>query len=147
MEITTLTAFISLFLPSLLKLGGKAVEKATESASGKFGEAAFAKAQAIWEKLEPKAAAKESAKEAVIDVANNPDDQDLQAALRVQLKKLLEQDQDLFKAIEQILKEDTPDGTSGTQIVQTVTGHKNIIIGTMKGGNIQYGNVKTSKES
>jgi hypothetical protein len=51
MEIATLTAFISPFLPCLLKLGGKAAEKATESAAGKFGEASWSKAQAVWEKL------------------------------------------------------------------------------------------------
>jgi hypothetical protein len=134
MDIATLTAFISPFLPFLLKLGGKAVEKSTESASSKFGEAAFGKAQAVWGKLSLQVEAKESAKEAAIDVASNPDDQDLQAALRVQLKKLLEQDQDLFKAIEQILKEDAPDGTSGTQIVQNVTGNQNQVIGQMTGG-------------
>jgi hypothetical protein len=141
MEITTLTAFLSLFLPSLLKLGSKALEKATESASGKFGEAAFAKAQAIWDKLGPKVEAKEAAKEAAIDVANNPDDQDLQAALRVQLKKLLEQDEELFKAIEQILKADAPDGTAGTQIVQNVTGDRNQVIGQVTGGQV-FGNVE-----
>ncbi len=95
MEIATLTAFLTPFLPSLL---GKAVEKATESASGKFGEVAFAKAQAVWAKLSPKVEAKEAAKEAVIDVANSPEDEDSQAALRKQLKKLLEQDEELFKA-------------------------------------------------
>jgi hypothetical protein len=46
MEIVTLTAFLSPFLPTLLRLGGKAVDKATESTAGKFGGAAFAKAQA-----------------------------------------------------------------------------------------------------
>jgi hypothetical protein len=146
MDIATLTAFISPFLPFLLKLGGKAVEKSTESASSKFGEAAFGKAQAVWGKLSPQVEAKESAKEAAIDVANKPSDR-TRLVLEVQLEKLLEQDEELKKAIEQILKEDAPDGTSGTRIVQTVPGHKNIIIGTMKGGNIQYGNVKTSKES
>jgi hypothetical protein len=62
MEIITLTAFLSPFLPTLLRLVGKAVDKATESAAGKFGEAAFAKAQAIWGKLGPKVEAKEAAK-------------------------------------------------------------------------------------
>ncbi len=134
MEIVTLTAFLSPFLPTLLKLGGKAVEKATESASGKFGEAAYKKAEAVWARLSPKVEAKESAKEAAIDVANNPEDEDSQAAMRVQLKKLLEQDEELMKAIEQILKEDAPDGTSGTQIVQNVTGDRNQVIGQMTGG-------------
>jgi hypothetical protein len=134
MEIATLTAFLSPFLPTLLKLGGKAVEKATESASGKAGEAAFKKAEAVWAKLSPKVEAKEAAKEAAIDVANSPEDEDSQAALRVQLKKLLEQDEELMKAIEQILKADAPDGTSGTQIVQNVTGNQNQVIGQMTGG-------------
>jgi hypothetical protein len=136
MEIATLTAFLCPFLPSLLKLGNKAVEKATESASGKFGEAAFAKAQAVWTKLSPKVEAKEAAKEAAIDVANSPEDKDSQAALRVQLKKLLEQDEDLFQAISQILEADAPDGTSGTQIVQNVTGDGNQVIGTVTGGTV-----------
>ena len=140
MEITTLTAFISPFLPFLLKLGGKALEKSTESASGKFGEAAFAKAQAVWGKLEPKVEAKEAAKEAAIDVANSPEDEDSQAALRKQFKKLLEQDEELFKAIAQILAADVPDGTSGTQIVQNVTGNQNQVIGQVTGGNV-FGNI------
>jgi hypothetical protein len=141
MEITTLTTFLSPFLPSLLKLGGKALEKVTESASGKFGEATFTKAQAVWAKLSPKIEAKESAKEAVIDLANNPGDQDLQAALRVQLKKLLEQDEELMKEIEQILKEDTFAGTAGTQIVQNVKGDRNQVIGQVTGGQV-FGNVE-----
>lgn len=136
MEIATLTAFLSPFLPTLLKLGGKSVEKATESASGKFGEAAFAKAQAIWGKLSPKVEAKEAAKEAAIDVANSPEDDDAQGALRLQLKKLLEQDEELMKAIEQILAADAPDGTPGTQIVQNVTGDRNQVIGTVSGGTV-----------
>jgi hypothetical protein len=139
-KIATLTAFLSPFLPTLLKLGGKAVEKATESASGKFGEAAFKKAEAVWAKLSPKVEAKEAAKEAAIDVANSPEDEDAQGALRLQLKKLLEQDEDLMKAIDQILKEDAPDGTSGTQIVQNVTGNQNQVIGRVTGGNV-FGNI------
>jgi hypothetical protein len=136
MEIATLTAFLSPFLPTLLKLGGKAVEKATESASSKFGEAAFKKAEAVWAKLSPKVEAKEAAKEAAIDVANSPEDGDAQGALRLQLKKLLEQDDELMKAIEQILVADAPDGTSGTQIVQNVTGDRNQVIGTVSGGTV-----------
>jgi hypothetical protein len=140
MDIAILTAFLSPYLPILLKLGGKAVEKATESASGKFGEAAFAKAQAVWAKLSPKVEAKEAAKEAAIDLANSPEDEDAQASLRVQLKKLLEQDEELFKAIAQILQADAPDGTPGTQIVQNVTGDRNQVIGQVTGGKV-FGNI------
>jgi hypothetical protein len=140
MEIVTLTAFLSPFLPSLLKLGDKALEKATESASGKFGEAAFVKAQAVWAKLSPKVEAKEAAKEAAIDVANNPSDNKAQLVLEVQLEKLLKQDEELMKAIEQILAADAPDGTPDTQIVQNVTGNQNQVIGQVLGGKV-IGNI------
>ncbi len=141
MDIVTLTAFISPFLPFLIKLGGKAAEKATESVAGKFGEASWAKAQAVWEKLSPKIEAKESAKEAAIDFANAPDDEDLQVALRVQLKKLLAQDEALANAIAQILQEDGSDGLPGTQIVQNVTGNRNQVVGQVNGGQV-FGNVE-----
>jgi uncharacterized protein YqcC (DUF446 family) len=141
MEIATLITFLSPFLPFLLKLGGKAAEKATETAAGKFGEAAWLKAQAVWEKLSPKVEAKESAKEAVLDVVNAPEDEDFQVALKVQLKKLLDQDKELANAIAQILKEDAIDGTSGIQIIQTVTGNRNQVIGQVTGGQV-FGNVE-----
>jgi hypothetical protein len=141
MEIATLTAFISPFLPYLLKLGGKAAEKATESAAGKFGEASWSKAQAVWEKLSPKVEAKEAAKEAAIDVANTPEDDDLLVALRVQIKKLLEHDEALMDVIAHILRADGSDGTPGVQIVQTVTGDRNQVIGSGTGGQV-FGNVE-----
>jgi hypothetical protein len=140
MEIATLIAFLSPFLPFLLKLGGKAAEKATETAAGKFGEASWVKAQAVWEKLSPKVAAKESAQEAALDVANAPEDEDLRVALKVQLKKLLDQDEGLANAISQILQEAGSDGTPGIQIVQTVTGDRNQVIGQVTGGQV-FGNV------
>ncbi len=45
----------------------------------------------------------------------------------------LEQDEGLVKAIAQILQEDAPDGTPGTQIVQTMTGNQNQPIGQVLG--------------
>jgi hypothetical protein len=140
MDIATLTAFLSPFLPFLLKLGGKAIDKSTESAAGKLGEAAFGKAQAVWGKLGPQVEAKESLKEAATDVANNPEDQDLQVVLKVQLQKLLKQDEELGKAIAEIMREDAADGTAGVQVVLTVTGNRNLVIGQVAGGKV-IGNV------
>ena len=143
MDIAILTAFITPFLPFLLKLGGTATEAATESAASKFGEAAWQKAQTVWKELRPKVQAKESAKEAVTDVANDPEDEDSQAALRVQLKKLLTADEALADTIAQILQEDAADGTPGAQIVQNVTGNQNQVIGQVKGGKV-FGNIEGS---
>jgi hypothetical protein len=147
MEIATLTAFISPFLPYLLKLGGKAAEKATETAAGKFGEASWSKAQAVWEKLSPKVEAKDSAKEAAIDVANTPEDEDLQVALRVQLKKLLAQDEALGRAIAQILQADEPKESSGTKNHQISNGNNSQIIGPVLRSTVIYshGNVEMGK--
>ena len=142
MDVVTLTAFLAPFLPTLLKLGSKAAgsiaTKVGETTGTKLTEAALNKAQAIWEKLHPQVAARPSAQEAAEDVAKAPDDADSQAALRLQLKKILEADPDLAAAIAQILKSDAPDGTPGTQIIQNVTGNSNQVIGPMSGGEVVY---------
>ena len=144
MDVVTLTAFLAPFLPTLLKLGSKAAEsiatKAGEITGTQLTEAALNKAKAIWEKLHPQVAARSSAQEAAEDLAKDPDDADSQAALRVQLKKILEADPDLAAAIAQILKSDAPDGTPGTQIVQNVTGNSNQVIGQVSGGQV-FGNI------
>ncbi len=103
MDIALLVKFLAPCLPFLLKVGNKAVEGASE----KVGEDVWNKAKAIWAKLRPKVEAKEAAKEAVIDVAQKPEDEDLQASLRVQLKKILDTDTPLAEEITKILQAST----------------------------------------
>ncbi|MEO1148849.1 MAG: hypothetical protein AAFY26_25065 [Cyanobacteria bacterium J06638_22] len=145
MDPATLTAFLAPFLPTLMKFGGKlldtAIKKSGETAGTQLTERALNKASAVWEKLFPKVEAKEAAKEAAEDMAKAPDDADAQAALRLQLKKILEADPDLAAAIAQIMKEDAPDGTPGTQIVQHVTGNQNQVIGQVTGAKV-IGSIK-----
>jgi hypothetical protein len=140
MDPATLTAFLAPFLPTLMKLGSKTLEgmatKAGETTGTQLTEQAFNKATAIWEKLFPKVEAKEAAKEAAEDVANSPTDEDAQAALRLQLKKILEADPALAQAIDRIMQADAPDGTSGTRIVQHVRGNQNQVIGQVTGGTV-----------
>ena len=143
MEITTLTAFITPFLPFLLKLGQGATEPAAESAASKFGEAEWKKAQAVWTALSSKVDTREAVKEAVTDAANNPEDEDYQAALRVQLKKLLANDAALAHQLTKILQADISRNTPTTQITQTVTGNQNQTIGQVSGGQV-FGNVTGS---
>ncbi|MHC5732269.1 MAG: hypothetical protein ACYTXY_51075, partial [Nostoc sp.] len=95
MDIALLVKFLAPYLPFLLNVGNKAVE----GASKKVGEDVWIKAKAIWDKLYPKVEAKQAAKEAATDVAQKPDDEDLQASLRVQLKKILEADTALAEEI------------------------------------------------
>ncbi len=137
MDITALTALLAPFLPILMKLGSKAAEAAAQ----KSGEDGWNKAKAIWEKLHPKVEAKEAAKEAATDVALNPNDEDLQAALRVQLKKLLDQDEALTKAIAQLMQEDAEADSSGTSLKQTATGNQQQRIGKVEGQGKVVGNI------
>ena len=123
-----LTAFLTPFLPVLLQLTAEG--DATRDRDT---------AQAIWQKLQPQVAARPSAQEAAEDVAHHPDDPDAQAALRLQLKKILEADSALAGAIDQLMQQ--ADGTSGTRITQTVTGNNNQTIGQMTGGQVTGGQV------
>jgi len=143
MEISTLTRFITPFLPYLLKLGKGAADTATNTAASKFGEAAWQKSQAIWTALSPKVEAKETTKEAVTDVANNPEDEDYQAVLRVQLKKLLASDEALANQLTKLFQSDNPNSRPTTQITQTVTGNQNQTVGQISGGQV-FGNVTGS---
>jgi hypothetical protein len=100
MDITLIVKLLAPCLPFLLNVGNKAVE----GASQKVGEDVWNKAKAIWAKLQPKVEAKEAAKEAATDVAESPENEDSQASLRVQLKKILEADPTLAAEIAQILQ-------------------------------------------
>ncbi len=99
-DIVTLAKFLTPFLPFLLKAG----EKAAAEAGKLFGQDAWEQAKTLWKKLLPKVEAKPAAKEVIKDAADNPDDEDVQAALRVQLKKLLKEDSDLTNEIKRLME-------------------------------------------
>ena len=93
--------FLAPFLPYLLKAG----EKAAEEAGRKLGAAAWEQAQALWARLRPKVEARPAAQEAVADVAAHPQDEDALAALRLQLRKLLEEDAALREEVARLWQE------------------------------------------
>lgn len=95
--------FLAPFLPYLMKMG----EKAAEEAGKKMGEGAWETARALWAKLRPKVEARPAAQEAAADVARNPQDADAQAALRLQLRKLLDQDPALATEVAALLQQAT----------------------------------------
>ena len=97
-----LTVFLAPFLPYLLKMG----EKAAEEAGKKLGAEAWEGARALWTKLKPKVEAKPAAQEAAQEVAAHPEDEDARAALRLQLRKLLAEDESLAHEVQRML--DTP---------------------------------------
>jgi len=101
MDIATLAKEITLFLTPLLPYLLKAGEKAAEEAGKKLGGDAWDRAKGLWDKLRPKVEAKPAAQEAVADVIAEPKDEDAQAALRQQLRKLLTEDDELAAEIGQ----------------------------------------------
>ncbi|MCY7332309.1 MAG: hypothetical protein LH649_06540 [Pseudanabaena sp. CAN_BIN31] len=104
--ITSLVAFLSPYLPALLGLGSKALGKGADKLAEKGAEE-------IFKKLSPQLDAKPSAKDAVVYVAENPDDADGLGQLRLQLKKILEAPENatLKAEIEKILEGESSTGT------------------------------------
>ena len=144
MDISLLVSLLAPCLPGLMGLGKavgkKAVETAAETAGEKIGEQSAAQAGKIWQRLWPKVEARAAAKEAAEDVAKDPNDADSVAALRGQLKKILEGDQALADEVAALLKVAETD-TQGTWVQQSVRGDRNQVIGTMSGNAKAIGSV------
>lgn len=124
------TALVPL-LPYLLKAG----EKAAEETGTKVADQSLEWAKSLWSKLKPKVDAKPAALEAAQDVAQTPDDEDAQAALRVQVKKLLAEDQSLAEEVRRWLEQGKAAG-----ITVTASGDRSVAIGgDVKGSTIVTG--------
>ncbi|NES06017.1 MAG: hypothetical protein F6K22_26375 [Okeania sp. SIO2F4] len=113
---------VTLLAPSLPYLI-KGSEKISEGLLREVGKDTWERAKAIWQKLWPKIESKEAAKEAVEDLAKELNDEDAKAALRQQLKKILETDETLAQEVKQLMKEKNPTST-GINIEQTGNFHQ-----------------------
>jgi hypothetical protein len=105
MDPTTIAAavvsLVSPFLKGLLSGAKGSAEEIGNEAGGKLRELATG----IWGKLKHKLEGKPAAIEAVKDVAEHPDDKDALESLRIQLTKLLKQDDDLAKDLAETMKQ------------------------------------------
>jgi hypothetical protein len=124
MEVTTLAQDLAVFLTPFLPYLLKATEKAAEEVGKKFGAATWDRAKVLWGKLLPKVEAKPAAQEAVQNAAAAPNDEDIQAALRVQLKKLLAEDAALAGEIAHLWQEAQQAG-----VTVIVVGERSVAIG------------------
>jgi hypothetical protein len=86
-------------LPYLFKAGDKVTERTGKQVAGE----AWEWSKELWAKLRPKVEAKPAALEAAQGVAKTPDDPDAQAALRVQFRKLLTEDEALAGQVSQLI--------------------------------------------
>jgi len=100
------------------------VERASEigeQAGKEAGKTALDLAKAVWTRLSPKLESRPAAKEAAEDVAKAPDDEDAAAFLRVQIRKLLEEDEDLGRDLDRMIKEGQRNGPIGDNYVGSQT--------------------------
>lgn len=104
MDIATVAAGVTGALVPALPFLVKAGEKGAEVLGQQLGAGVWETAKALWRKLRPAVEASPAATAAVQEMVAAPEDSDIQAALRVQLKKLLAADQDLFAGLAQVLE-------------------------------------------
>ncbi len=113
---TIAAALVTVFRPFL-----KGFIKGVQGTSEEIGEEAGGKlrdlAAGLWRKIHPRLEAKPAALEAAQDVASDPDDDDAAAALRMQLKKLLEDDPDLMQELGSSLEEAQKAGTIADVVI------------------------------
>jgi len=122
-EIAALTAFLAPFLPYLIRAGERAAGKAADV----LGDEAGGFAKTIWERLKPGVEKKPAAQEAAEEVAAHPDDADALAALRLQLRKLLEEDEELARDLTQIWQE--AQAANVVNVTVTASGERSVAVG------------------
>lgn len=127
MDVTTLAnelvQALAPFLPYLTKLGRETAERAGRE----FGAGAWDHARTLWERLTRSLAERPTALESVRDAAEAPDDADARAALRLQLRKLLAEDEQLAGDLRRLL--DERPGRSGPSVTVTASGERSIAVG------------------
>jgi hypothetical protein len=128
---SSLTTALVPLLPYLLKAG----EKAAEETGKAVGSQSLEWGKSLWSKLKPKVEAKPAALEAAQDAVQMPDNADAQGALRLQLYKLLTEDQSLAEEVSRWLDQGKAGGVN-----VSATGDRSVAIGgDVKGGTIITG--------
>jgi arginase family enzyme len=110
----------------LLKAGEKAAEETGKTVAGQSWEWT----KSLWSKLKPKVEEKPAALEAAQDVAQMPDHADAQGALRLQLFKLLTEDESLAEEVSRWLEQGRAAG-----FTVTASGDHSVAIGGDARGN------------
>ncbi|MCB1768789.1 MAG: hypothetical protein KDJ31_03650 [Candidatus Competibacteraceae bacterium] len=108
MDVATVAAGVTTALVPALPFLVKAGEQSMETLGEKIGEGMAETAKALWRKLWPAVKANPTATAVVEDVAAAPEDEDARAALRRQIKKLLEADSSLLAGLAQVLEAANP---------------------------------------
>ncbi|MCK9296263.1 MAG: hypothetical protein M0P70_14395 [Desulfobulbaceae bacterium] len=105
MDIGVLAKEVTALLVPLMPYLAKAGEKAVETAAQEIGREGWDKAKNLWQRLWQGREEKEAVVEAVQEVIDHPADDDAVAALRLQIKKVLTEDDLLAGEIKELLEE------------------------------------------
>jgi hypothetical protein len=104
MDLKLLVDALQIFLAPALPYLLTAADKATGEVGKQVGGAALEKAKTVWGKLRPAVEARPAALEAAQDAAKAAPDADEQAAWRIQLRKILENDPELAQELQNLVK-------------------------------------------
>ena len=135
---TDAAAFLQPYLPVIAM---KAAEKIGEGLPEAVGK--------LWSAIRAKFATRPAADESALDLLQSPDDPDLQAAFRVQLKKALESDAAFAEQIQKIISQttisaSTVDGAVAIGNHAKAVGKDGVLIeGNVQGDFIARGGQKT----
>jgi hypothetical protein len=131
-SITAAAAFGALqpYLPTIATKASEEIGKQLPAAVGK-----------MWSALKAKFDTKQAAKDALTDLLKNPDDYDLQAAFRVQIKKAMEDDPAFADAFKPLVDEASTQVAAQTRDGAIAIGDHAKAVGA--GGILIEGNVKS----
>jgi hypothetical protein len=129
------------FLASLLNIGQQAGTQAAEALGSEAGKLA----SRVWDRISGKVETKPAAQEAAQDVAAQPDDADAVAALRIQLRKILEEDPELQRELAAILEEGKQAGVIADRGGVVIQGGIHATDGGVAAGRDITGNIRTGR--
>lgn len=133
---TQVVGILAPFLPQLIKTGQALADGVADQAEKQKATVAAA----IWDRLFPEVSGTPATDTAVKDAAENPDDPDYQAALRVQFRKMLAEDPALAEDLRQVLESS-----------QKATGSVNVSAGGERsvavGGSVQGSTIITGDQN
>jgi hypothetical protein len=132
MDIATLAVTMTSFLSPLFPFLIKGTEEAAKEAGKKFGSNAWEKAKELWDKISKTKSVEEAAK----DLVKVPNDEDFEASLRKELKKLLQDQPVLAQELLQLMQSDLSEDEHGDTINQSIYGKNNKAIGKINGGSV-----------
>jgi hypothetical protein len=132
--------------PALLKAmsaAAKPIGAASEEWVKALGQAAGERAAALMKAISQHFQGQPAAEEAVADFVQTPEDQDVQAALRHQIKKALQADEAFAQELKALLQVEEP-GTA-TETTAIASGERSVAAGRDVGGPVFTGDIHGSK--